>query len=115
MTRCSCRGGMAAAGSLNRRITLRAPDAGQDDFGQPLTSYHDVASIWANYAPSTLREYVASRQAEGQIDAVFTILWRGDILNTWVIVYDGKIFDIQSSIEIGMREGLEIRTRARQA
>ena len=106
---------MAAAGSLNRRITLRAPDAGQDDFGQPLTSYHDVASIWANYAPSTVREYVASRQAEGQIDAVFTILWRGDLMNTWVIVYDGKIFDIQSSIEIGMREGLEIRTRARQA
>ena len=62
-----------------------------------------------------MREYVASRQAEGQIDAVFTILWRGDILNTWVIVYDGKLFDIQSSIEIGMREGLEIRTRARQA
>ena len=115
MTRCSCRGGMAAAGSLNRRITLRAPDAGQDDFGQPLTSYHDVASIWANYAPSTLREYVASRQAEGQIDATFVILWRADLMNTWVIVFDGKIFDIQSSIEIGMREGLEIRTRARQA
>ena len=97
------------------QITLRAPDAGQDDYGQPLTTYHDVASVWASYSPSTLREYVASRQAEGQIDAVFTILWRGDILNTWVIVYDGKIFDIQSSIEIGMREGLEIRTRARQA
>ena len=106
---------MAAVGSLNRLITLRAPDAGQDDFGQPLTSYHDVASIWANYAPSTVREYVASRQAEGQIDAVFTILWRGDLMNTWVIVYDGKIFDVQSSIEIGLQEGLEIRTRARQA
>ena len=54
MTRCSCRGGMVAAGDLNRMITLRAPDAGQDDYGQPLTTYHDVASIWASYSPSTV-------------------------------------------------------------
>ncbi len=115
MTACSCRGGMVPVGALNRLITLRAPDPGQDEYGQPLTTYSDVAQVWASYQPSSVREYVASRQAEGAIDAVFTILWRGDVLNTWVIAFDGKVFDIQSSIEIGLRQGLELRARARQA
>ena len=33
-----------------------APDPGQDSYGQPLTTYPDVAKVWGGYSPSTLRE-----------------------------------------------------------
>ena len=36
------------AGTLNRRVTLQAPGTTQDELGQPITGWTDVATVWAS-------------------------------------------------------------------
>ena len=42
-----------AAGKLNRRITIQQRVAGQDEAGQPVMTWTDVATVWANVAGAT--------------------------------------------------------------
>ncbi len=102
------------AGARNNLITLMKPNPGEDAYGQPLGTYSFVDKIWADVMPVTQREYTASRQTEAAIDAVIKILHRTDIGATWIILYDGQQYDIQSVVEIGYREGTQILVRARQ-
>jgi SPP1 family predicted phage head-tail adaptor len=107
---------MIGPGQRNRYVALYKPDAGQDGYGQPLSTYSFVGFVWADIRPVTQHEYVASRQTEARIDAVFRLPWRTarDVQATWIIVYDGQTYDIQSQGMIGYHEGLQLLTRVRQ-
>lgn len=41
------------AGALNRRVTIQKRVQGQDDWGQPIDTWQDVATVWANIAGQT--------------------------------------------------------------
>ena len=41
------------AGKLNRRITIQQRQAGYDEAGQPVQTWADVVSVWANVAGNT--------------------------------------------------------------
>lgn len=105
---------MPGAGERNNLITYMQPDAGGDEFGQPAGTYSFVDKVWADVKPATAREYTGSRQAEAAIDAIIKAPYRTDVLATWIILYDGQLYDIQSLAQIGHREGLQILARARQ-
>jgi SPP1 family predicted phage head-tail adaptor len=105
---------MVGPGQRNRRVTLMQPTPGEDGYGQPLTTYSWVADVWADIRGATSREYTASRQTESAIDAVMRLPYRQDIQATWVVVYEGRLYDIQSQFEIGHREGIQLLTRERQ-
>jgi SPP1 family predicted phage head-tail adaptor len=107
-----------ATSELDRVVTLRKPATDTDAYGQPVPGFVDVATVYANCRPATPREYVASRQAESAIDAVFKIRWRGDVQANWILIFEPSFqaqqFDIQGLAEIGRRLGLQIYGRARQ-
>lgn len=42
-----------AAGALNRRVTIQRRADGYDEAGQPVTTWEDVATVWANIAGQT--------------------------------------------------------------
>ena len=105
---------MPGAGERNNLITYMAPDAGEDGFGQPLGTYSFVDKVWADVKPATAREYTSSRAAEAAIDCIIKAPFRTDILATWIILYAGQLYDIQSTAQIGYREGLQILCRVRQ-
>jgi SPP1 family predicted phage head-tail adaptor len=105
---------MPGAGERNNLITFMQPDTGTDEFGQPLGTYSFVGNSWADVRPATTREYTGSRQTEAAIDAVIKLGWRQDIGATWIVMYAGQLYDIQSIAEIGYHEGLQILARARQ-
>jgi SPP1 family predicted phage head-tail adaptor len=105
---------MPGAGERNNLITYMRPDEGEDSFGQPLGTYSFVDKVWADVKPATTREYTGSRQAEAAIDAIIKAPYRTDVGATWIILYDGQLYDIQSMAQIGYREGLQIFARARQ-
>jgi SPP1 family predicted phage head-tail adaptor len=106
---------MPGAGERNNLITYMKPDDGEDEYGQPLGTYSFVAKAWADVKPATAREYTASRQTQAAIDAIIFAPYRTDIGATWIVVYDGQTYDIQSIAQVGYREGVQILARARQA
>ena len=78
-----------------------------------LGTFSFVDKVWANVKPTSAREFTASRQTEAAIDAIIKAPYRTlrDVSATWIIMYDGQLPDIQSVVEIGYREGLQILCR----
>jgi SPP1 family predicted phage head-tail adaptor len=104
----------ALAGQRNNLVTLMKPDGLVDDYGQPSGNYVYVDKVWADVRPVNQREYSSSRQAEAAIDATIRLPFRGDVAATWIVMYGGQLYDIQSMAEVGYHEGLDIFARARQ-
>lgn len=65
---------MIQAGILRHVITIQKPVIGQDDTGQPSTSFEDLyTNIRAAVVPLSGREYVAAKQVVAEITTRVTI------------------------------------------
>ncbi|HDR8947262.1 TPA: phage head closure protein [Burkholderia vietnamiensis] len=88
---------MMRSGDFNRRITIQVKQAGQDDLGQPLTSWVDVAAAVPAYLlASTGREYVNSGEEISKAQVSMRIRWRTDVTAAMRVLYDGGIFNIEA-------------------
>lgn len=85
---------MIAAGSLRNRITLQRPVVAVSAYGEHSTTWEDAAEVWANFVPSSVREFIASQQLQSQVTARVVIRFRDDVDATWRIAYRGKVYDI---------------------
>lgn len=82
--------------------------AGKDAAGQPASQWLTIDTVWASAKPATGREIMNALAADAEIPTTFRILWRADMDPSWVIAFEGKIFELVSINELGFREGLEI-------
>lgn len=88
------------AGKLNRRITVQQRTQGQDDAGQPIDAWADVAKVWAWV--KTQSGMAVARQTANQ-DGVamsvnsysFRIRYRPAVTDDMRVVYGGLNFDIK--------------------
>lgn len=79
----------------NKRITIQQQSTTQDDYGQPLDTWTDVAAnIYASIEPLTGRDFFAAKQINSEITTRITINYRNDILPKMRVVYGSKIYDI---------------------
>lgn len=85
------------SGDFNRRITIQVKQVGQDDFGQPLTSWVTVAKdVPTNILASTGKEYVNAGAEVSKVQVSMRIRWRTDITAAMRVLYDGGIFNIEA-------------------
>ena len=85
-------------GPLNKRITLQSPKTGRDAFGQPLTGWDDVATVWASVEPISGRELLAAQQMQGEVTHRVRLRYRAGITTAQRILFGARVFDIQSVI-----------------
>ena len=104
---------MFKAGSLDRRIVLRAKLLTPDEMGQALETWSDLASVWAEKTDLRGREFFAARAINAEIETRFRIRWRAGVTPALRIAHDGRDYEILSVVEIGRREGLELMCKAR--
>lgn len=86
------------AGKLNRRVTIQQRTAGQDASGQPMLTWTDVATVWANIAGDT---GLGSIRASGDLPAPvkrysFRIRFREGLDEGMRVVYGGQNFDVKT-------------------
>ncbi|MBA3588299.1 phage head closure protein [Methylibium sp.] len=67
------------AGALNRRITIKQLAAGQDAIGQPLQTWSDVATVWANVLHKSGAESIKAEQEVSIVRASIRIRRRAGI------------------------------------
>ncbi|MEM5325176.1 phage head closure protein [Paraburkholderia sp. JHI2823] len=85
------------SGDFNRRITIQAKQDGEDELGQPFTSWVAVAvGVPANLLATTGKEYVASSEEVSKAQVSMRIRWRTDITAAMRVLYDGGIFNIEA-------------------
>jgi SPP1 family predicted phage head-tail adaptor len=87
-----------AAGTLNRRITIQRPGTAQDGAGQPIPTWTDVVSVWANVASKSGLEATRSDTPTSIVSYSMRIRYRTDIDATMRVLYGGVIYDIRAAI-----------------
>lgn len=95
------------AGKLKHRITLQRPAAGQDAYGQPLTGWTDVATVWASITDMTGREYIAAAAVQASVQTRITIRYRADIVAAMRVLHGTDVYNIAAVLEWG-RDALNL-------
>ena len=104
------------AGKLDRRVTLRRAEVKQNDFGEDVETWGDLATVWASRAEVSNRERFAAQQVGAELVARFRLRYSQrihDLSPLDRIVVDGREHNITGVAEIGRREGFEVTVSAR--
>ena len=89
------------AGQLSRRITLQQQSPSVDSYGQQVSAWTDVATVWASVEPSVGRELMAAQAVSLDQPTTITIRWQPLFASPKAVaamraVYNGRIFNIHS-------------------
>ena len=91
------------AGRLDKRIIIERLEATEDEIGQPVEAWIPTFNVWAAIEPLTGREYLAAMAVQAERTVRIRIRYLPGIVSTMRVVYQGRVFAIQSVINI--REG----------
>jgi len=104
------------AGQIDRRITIQRATVAQDATGQEVSSWSNLATVWAGKQDVSDTERIASAEVQATITTRFQIRWSSavaDVNPKDRLIYAGKTYDISAVKEICRREGLELSAAAR--
>ena len=107
---------MMQAGRLNRRCTLQAPGTTQDELGQPIPGWTDVATVWADIRMPTGirsgRSWLESIKAGAVVSIVpvsIRIRYRTGINAGMRIVHNLQAYEIKAvQPDVGGREYVDL-------
>ncbi len=105
---------MLDAGAMDRRIRIERPEMIDDGHQTRPGDWEPLATVWAHYLPARGQEAREMMGREATLPATFRVRWRASLADLGAgdrlrfPAPSGAVFDIQSAVEIGRREGIEI-------
>ena len=84
------------AGDLRARITLQKPVHTRNSFNEDVTTYSDVATVWAAIEWGSGRRYTQASQLDSEVQGIIRIRYRSDIQPFWRIKYGARCITILS-------------------
>jgi SPP1 family predicted phage head-tail adaptor len=96
---------------FNRKVTLQVPAAGQDAYGEPLTGWTNVVTVWASIVDVTGREYLAAAATQNAVQTKITIRHRSGVLPAMRVVHGADVYSIEAVLGQGGTELLLMCTR----
>lgn len=84
-----------AAGKLNHRIRFNSLQTAQDSNGDPVEQWIDEGEVWAEFVPSSAREFVSSQQMQSKVVGRFTIRRHPRVQANWRISFRGQHYNIE--------------------
>ena len=97
------------AGNLRKRITLQQKTGAQDDFGQAVISWVNIATVWAEVEAASGDEALHGKQVESEVKSKVTVRYRSELadpraVNAWRFAFDGRTLDIQACLYQDMKK-----------
>lgn len=105
---------MTTAAIFRHRITLQELVTGQDEAGQPVQEWQDVATVWAAVEPLRGREYWAAAQVQSEVTTRIRIRYRSGIRPDMRVLYGGRVFNVTAVIDPEERH-VELQLMCREA
>jgi SPP1 family predicted phage head-tail adaptor len=96
------------AGKLDRRITIQRATKAPNGFNEPVETWSNAATVWAQQRPNRGAERFSAQEINGQAVMTFHIRYRADLRVTDRVVYEGRIWNILDVREVGRRVVTEI-------
>lgn len=81
-------------GRLDKYVSLRRIDISLDAMGGVVESWTHVAFVWAQWLPTTGREFFAAQARISEATGVLRIRYRTDINETWRVVVEGCLYEV---------------------
>lgn len=87
---------MLAAGRLNKRVTLQAPETGVDAIGQPLSGWTDVATVWADVRYLSGTEALKANAVTALTAASVRIRYRSGVHAGMRLILGSRVLNIKA-------------------
>ena len=87
------------AGQLDQRVTVERLQQGQDEIGQPVTTWTALYAVWASVEPLTGREYIAASAAMSELTTRIRLRYRPGITPADRVTHEGRVYGITSVID----------------
>ena len=97
------------AGQLDRTIKIQSVTNTVNEFGTPVETWTDLATVRAQIVQQSTDEFLATYGETDNFAVVFRIRWLSGVTTDHRVVYQGKNLNIRETKEIGRRNGLELR------
>jgi len=98
------------AGDLDRRITIQQKAVGRNAVGEEVITWLPYAEVWAQKMPLRGQERYEAQQLNAEVSDKWRIRYTSGVVPKMRITYESQNYDIQSVLEIGRREGMELIT-----
>ena len=100
---------MMQAGRLNRRCTLQAPGTAQDELGQPIHGWTDVATLWADIRMKSGLESIKAGAPVSVVQASIRVRYRAGITAGMRVVHNLVAYEIKAVMpDVGGREYVDL-------
>lgn len=86
------------AGELRQRVTLQSPTTTQDEFGSPVVTWGDVATVWARVTTTAGDETIGQGRASASLTHEVTMRSRADVKPTWRAMWGTRVLEIGSVV-----------------
>lgn len=91
------------AGALGQRITLQQRSIEQDVTGGQLSTWTDIATVWAEVMPLSGRELITAQSINSETSHQITLRWQSAFANPKAlaamrVVFNGRYFNITAAI-----------------
>lgn len=93
------------AGTLNSRVTIRQQATGQDPLGQPLLTWSDVATVWANIKHTSGIEQIKAGAETSTVKVSIQIRYKTGLTHAMRVVHGADTYNIISVLpDVGKKE-----------
>lgn len=97
------------AGLLNRCVTLQAPGTTQDELGQPIPGWTDVATVWADIRMKSGLESIKAGASVSVVQASIRVRYKAGITAGMRVVHNLQAFNIVAVLpDVGGREYVDL-------
>ncbi|MFH2074903.1 MAG: phage head closure protein [Pseudomonadota bacterium] len=97
---------------LNKRVTIQAQTKTADGLGGFVTSWTDIATVWAAVWPTSANEITAANATSMVVSHRIRIRWRSVMRAAWRIKFENRYFSIVGITSPNeAREWLDILTK----
>ena len=97
------------AGRLNRRCVLQTPGTAQDELGQPIPGWTDVATVWGDIRMKSGMEAIKAGAPVSVVQASIRVRYRAGITAGMRIVHNLQAFNIVAVMpDVGGREYVDL-------
>lgn len=100
---------MMQAGRLNRRCVLQTPGTAQDELGQPIPGWTDVASVWADIRMKSGLESIKAGAPVSVVPASIRIRYRAGVNAGMRVLVDAVPYEVLAvQPDVGGREYVDL-------
>ncbi len=97
------------AGRINRRCVLQTPGTSQDELGQPIPGWTDVATLWADIRMKSGLEAIKAGAPVSTVQASIRIRYRAGVNAGMRVVHNLVAYEIKAVMpDVSGREFLDL-------